>query len=53
LSGTQVTDKGIATLSQMKELEEVYLWASKVSQKGVTDLKKSLPNAKILPDLVP
>ena len=53
LSGTQVTDKGIATLSQMKELEEVYLWASKVSQKGVTDLKKSLPNAKIIPDLVP
>ena len=48
LSGTQVTDKGTATLAQMKDLEEVYLWASKVSEKGVANLRKSLPDAKIL-----
>jgi len=48
LSGTKVTDKGTITLSQMKDLEEIYLWASEVSDKGIANLRKSLPEAKIL-----
>ena len=48
LSGTKVTDKGTVTLSQMKELDEIYLWASEVSDKGIADLRKSLPDTKIL-----
>lgn len=48
LSGTKVTDTGTVTLSQMKELDEIYLWASEVSDKGIADLRKSLPDTKIL-----
>ena len=48
LSGTKVTDRGTVTLSQMKELDEIYLWASEVSDKGIADLRKSLPDTKIL-----
>ena len=41
-------DKSLEVLGSIKSLEEIYLWNSKVSKKGVENLKKSLPEAKII-----
>jgi len=32
----------------MKDLQEIYLWNSEVSEKGVESLRSSLPNAKVV-----
>ena len=48
LVGTKVTDKGLESLSSIKSLEEVYLWNSKVSEKGVENLRNALPEVKII-----
>ncbi len=48
LVGTKVTDTGLNALASINTLEEVYLWNSKVSKKGVENLKKSLPETKII-----
>ena len=48
LSSTQVSDNSIRDLSVMKNLEEIYLWDSKVTDNGVESLRKALPDAKVV-----
>ena len=48
LSGTKVSDGAVKDLSQMKDVEEIYLWDSQVTDKGVESLRKALPDAKIV-----
>ena len=48
LSGTKISDRAIKDLSQMKDLEEIYLWNSEVTENGVESLRKALPNAKVV-----
>lgn len=48
LVGTKVTDSGLNALASINSLEEIYLWNSKVTKKGVDNLKKSLPETKII-----
>ena len=48
LVSSEVSDKSLEVLGSIKSLEEIYLWNSKVSKKGVENLKKSLPEAKII-----
>lgn len=47
LYGTQVGDAGLQSLGNLKGLKDVYLWRSKVTAKGVKQLQKDLPDAKI------
>ena len=47
LYGTQVGDAGLQSIGNLKGLKDVYLWGSKVTPKGVKQLQKKLPNAKI------
>ena len=48
LVSSKVSDAGIETIASIKTLEEVYLWNSKVSEKGVKTLQNALPNCKIV-----
>ena len=48
LVSSKITDNSINTLASLKTLEEVYLWNSDVSARGVSQLRKALPHAKIL-----
>jgi hypothetical protein len=48
LVSSKVTDESIETIAGLKSLEELYLWNSKVSKRGFQDLKKALPDAKII-----
>src|SRR6185503_3599845 len=47
LYGTAVTDAGLAHLSGMKNLKNLYLWQTKVTADGAASLKKSLPTVTI------
>ena len=48
LVSSKITDNSINTLASLKTLQEVYLWNSDVSARGVSQLRKALPHAKIL-----
>ena len=48
LSGSKVTDGAMKDLAVLKDLEEIYLWNSEVTDKGVESLRKALPEAKII-----
>ena len=48
LVSSKITDNSINTLASLKTLEEVYFWNSDVSARGVSQLRKALPHAKIL-----
>jgi len=48
LSGTEVSDGAVKDLARLKDLEEIYLWGSKMTESGVESLIKALPNAKII-----
>jgi hypothetical protein len=48
LVSSKVSDNGIGILSSIKSLEEIYLWNTKVSKKGVENLKNALPDTKII-----
>jgi hypothetical protein len=48
LVSSKISDESINTLASLKTLEEVYLWNSDVSARGVSQLRKALPHAKIL-----
>ena len=48
LVSSKVSDASIETIATIKTLEEIYLWNSKVSQKGVENLRNALPDAKII-----
>jgi hypothetical protein len=47
LVGTDIGDAGIASLAKIKSLKRVYLWQSKVSEKGILQLKKMRPDLAV------
>jgi len=47
LSGTQVTDAGLAHLTELAALEELFLSYSQVTDVGVAELQQALPNCSI------
>jgi hypothetical protein len=47
LNATRVTDEGLKSLSGLKNLKTVNLQETQVTQAGVSQLRKSLPTAKI------
>ncbi len=51
LYGTQVTDKGIAQLKGLRNLEKLYLWQTGVTQEGATALKNEFKDEKLLASL--
>jgi hypothetical protein len=48
LVSSKVSDAGIEALASIQSLEEIYLWNSKVSKRGVENLRNALPEAKIV-----
>jgi hypothetical protein len=48
LDGSPITNEGLKHLYPIKTLTTVYLSNTKVTQQGVDDLKRALPNADIL-----
>jgi hypothetical protein len=47
LYNTAVTDAGVADLSNLKALKNVYLWQSKVTDAGADTLKKAIPSVAV------
>jgi hypothetical protein len=47
LDQCQITDAGLEHLKGLKNLKAVNLRATKVTDAGVADLQKALPNCKI------
>jgi Leucine-rich repeat (LRR) protein len=47
LSGTGVTDAGLAHLKSLTRLQRVYLSRTKVTAKGVAELQKAIPGLKV------
>ena len=48
LSGSEVTDAGLAHLREMTSLHELYLRDTKVTDEGVKALNETLPNCMII-----
>lgn len=48
LHGTAVTDAGLNHLKSLTSLDSVYLWQSKITEAGAKELRKALPNARII-----
>ena len=42
-----MTDKGLDSLRGLTNLQSLYLWQSKVTDAGVSNLQKALPDLKI------
>lgn len=49
LGGTEVTDAGLKNLAPLKGLRTLNISYTKVTNKGVTQLRKALPRCVILP----
>jgi len=47
LVGNELTGEGLVDLERMTNLKELKLHKTKVTDAGVADLEKSLPNGKI------
>ncbi len=47
LSGTKITDTGLAALKQLSSLRELGLHRTHISDEGINDLRRSIPNCKI------
>ncbi len=47
LSMTKVTDKGRVHLKALKQLKQLYLIGTRVTGKGVKDVKKVLPGCQV------
>ena len=45
---TKITDAGLKDVAKLQKLEYVYLQGPEVTQAGVAELKKALPNCRIL-----
>jgi hypothetical protein len=43
-----VTDKGLASFQESRQLKKLFFWHTAVTDDGVQALKKSLPNAQIV-----
>ena len=48
LYGTEITDRGLDELAGLSKLKSLYLWQTKVTEAGVSKLKKALPNLEIV-----
>ena len=48
MRGPKVTDAGLKHLAGLKQLRKLDLTGTKVTDKGKADLKKALPNLKIM-----
>lgn len=46
--GTGVTDLGLEKLSTLKSLKRIYLWKTKVTASGISELKKNMPDLKVI-----
>ena len=47
LNQTEITDNGLVSLQGMTTLRELFVRHTKVTEKGVAELKKYLPNCNI------
>jgi len=47
LHDTQVTDRGIASLSKLENLETLYLWGAAVSPQAAKQLSKKRPQLSV------
>ena len=47
LYGTDISDLSLESISQMKSLKSLYLWNTKVTKKGVAQLREQLPDLNI------
>ena len=47
LENTQITDEGLKEVAKLQRLMYFYLHSTKVTKKGMTELKKALPNCEI------
>ena len=48
LYGTKVNDDAIPYLAKLQSLQRLYVWKSKISPKGVSELRKLLPDTEII-----
>lgn len=48
---TQVSNKSIKHLKKLKSLKKLYVWKSKINEKGIDRLQKQLPDAEIVGEL--
>lgn len=47
LGDTQITDEGLKEVAKLQRLMYFYLHSTKVTKRGMTELKKALPNCEI------
>jgi hypothetical protein len=47
LSGTRVTDSGLMSLAEAKKLKRLSVTLTRVTPKGIDELKNALPNCKV------
>jgi internalin A len=45
---TNVTDAGVVQLKSLTGLQELYIGDTKVTEAGVTEIQRALPNLKIV-----
>ena len=48
LQNTRVSDAGLGTLKSLKRLEVISLVATKATNEGVAELRKALPQARVV-----
>ena len=47
LNNAKITDKGLVSLGRIRTLKNLYLYDNKITDKAVTQLKRSLPGCEI------
>jgi hypothetical protein len=48
LHNTQISDRAIAFLANMKDLKELYIYETHISNEGIKRLQAVLPDARIV-----
>jgi hypothetical protein len=48
LVGTAITDNGIMELANMKSIQNIYCWNTKVTVSGIEAFQKNRPDVKIV-----
>ena len=51
LYGTRINDAAFATLGQMKSLEKLFLWNTRVTAKGIAAFKAQHPDIEVIAGL--
>lgn len=46
--GTQITDEGLAHLSGMTSLKQLYIWQTQTTAEGIEELKRSLSDVEVV-----